>query len=157
MAMDAQAVERAEGGRVASDQGGCELYAFSGPLAGVAARLYQLPADLVARPLYLLLVEGEARAEIHVFERGSAGSRTGTVTTWQGASLEGLPGLVLGLVMAGRDGTAPREEVLSAVRSDRALKSLGEVLCPATPRAAFGHALRLYDQQSTIHATVLAL
>ena len=157
MATDTQAVERAKGARLPSEQDGCELYAFSGPLPDVAARLYQLPAGLVRRPLYLLLVEGEARAEIHIYERESADSRTGVVITWQGTSLEGLPGRLLELVMASADGAAPRKEVLSAVRSDRSLKYLGEVLCPATPRAAFGHALRLYDQQSTIHATVLAL
>jgi hypothetical protein len=157
MATDTEAVERAKGARGPSEQDGCELYAFSGPLGEVAARLYRLPAGLVERPLYLLLVEGEARAEIHVYERDSAVSRAGIVTTWQGTGLEGLPGRLLELVMASPNGTAPREEIFSAVRSDRALKSLGEVLCPATPRAAFGHALRLYDQQSTIHATVLAL
>jgi hypothetical protein len=155
--MDAQAAERTEREQLATDQDGCELYAFSGPLPEVAVRLYKLPADLVKRPLYMLLVEGASQAEIHIFERDGGATRTGTVTTWQGTSLEGLPGAVLDLVMGGQAGAPPRDEVFSAVGSGRTLKPLGQVLCPATPRAAFGHALRLYDQASTIHATVVAL
>jgi hypothetical protein len=155
--MDAQAAERVKGDQVAPDQDGCELYAFSGPLAEVAVRLYKLPADLVKRPLYMLLVEGASQAEVHIFERDGGGSRTGTVTTWQGTSLEGLPGAVLELVMGAQAGAPPRGEILSAVGSGRTLKPLGQVLCPATPRAAFGHGLRLYDQASTIRATVVAL
>jgi len=155
--MDAQAAERVKDDKAAPDQDGCELYAFSGPLPEVAVRLYKLPADLVRRPLYMLLVEGASQAEIHIFERDGSDGRTGTVTTWQGASLQGLPGAVLGLVMGGQAGAPPREEIRSAVGSGRTLKPLGQVLCPATPRAAFGHALRLYDQASTIHATVVGL
>jgi hypothetical protein len=143
---------------MAPAQDGGELYAFSGPLPGVAARLYTLPAELVRRPLYLLLVEGgDEQAAIHIFERDGGDRRTGTVTTWQGTSLDGLPGLLLELVLGGQPGAKPREEIRSAVGADRELTPLSGVLCPATPRAAFGHALRLYDQASTIHATVVAL
>jgi hypothetical protein len=155
--MDAQAVDRATREQVARDQDGCELYAFSGPLPGVAVRLYKLPADLVMRRLYMLLVQGGSQAEIHIFERDGSENRMGTVTTWQGTSLEELPGVVLDLVMGGHAGAAPREEILSAIRSGRAMKPVEQVLCPSTPRAAFGHALRLYDEASTIDAVVVAL
>jgi hypothetical protein len=158
-AMDARVVQaegRAADGQVTSTRDDYGLYSYSGPLPEVAARLYGLPADLVRRRLYLLLLETPGQAGIHIFERDQGDSRTGTVTTWQGQSLDGLPGLLLQLLMASED-SAPRKKVLSAVRSGRDLKPLDGVLCPATPRAAFGHALRIHDQQSTLQATVVAL
>jgi hypothetical protein len=156
--MDARVVQaegRATDGQVTSTRDDYGLYSYSGPLPEVAARLYGLPADLVRRPLYLLLLETPAQAGIHIFERDHGDSRIGTVTTWQGQSLDGLSGLLLELLMA--SDSAPREKVLSAVRSGRDLTPLDGVLCPATPRAAFGHALRVHDHKSTVQATVVAL
>ena len=134
-----------------------EVYAFSGTRARVAQRLYGLPGDLVARPVYTLLIQAGARAEIRILERDADSETTGTVEVWQGSSLDGLPARILQLVVDGsvaaRSGST---DILSAVRENRDFTSLGSTLAPATPRAAFGHAIRTYDGEPSIHATVVA-
>lgn len=132
-----------------------EVYAFSGARDRVARRLYGLPGDLVKRPVVILLVQAGERAEIRILERDRGEGTTATVEVWQGSSLDGLPARILRLVV---DAAAPSgtTDILPAVREDREFTPLGSTLAPATPRAAFGHAIRTYDGEPSIQATVVA-
>lgn len=135
-----------------------EVYAFSGARARVAHRLYGLPGDLVARPVYMLLIQAGARAEIRILERDGGSGTTGTVEVWQGSSLDDLPARILRLVVGGTAAAGSGSpDILPAVRENREFTSLGSTLPPATPRAAFGHAIRTYDGEPSIQATVVAL
>jgi hypothetical protein len=156
-------------GTVLAEPQDIQCYAFSGRPEAVARRLYALNGAVVECRFFALLLQGEARADIRIYERAAPGDRSGQVATWQGTSLDVLPGSIATLVMGdtamrgpdGQTGSAgqagPRERVKSALRQDREFTDWGVVPCPPTPRGAFGHPLRQYANDRAICAFVIAV
>jgi hypothetical protein len=135
-----------------------ELYGVSGPLRHAAQRLYALPAQVVARGLYVLLLQGATRGAVYVFKRQDAEPRMATVAAATVGDLGGLPRMLVdALSKAPSDGAA--EEVLSVLHGNCSLSSqaAGPTLAPVTPRAAFGLPLVELDEAGVVRACVLAI
>ena len=134
-----------------------DYHALAGTPADVAARLYQLPRDVVAGVFYALLVQGEEVAGIHVFTRAAPGDQEGTVYAWEGPSLGTLPGRVLALVLSTAPDPDLRDRIDTTLRDHGHFTDLGTVPCPPTPRGAFGHPIRPYTDTPTVRAIVVAI
>lgn len=138
-------------------RGSIEYHGFSGSPRSVAGRLFALPRDLVQRPCYALLLEGDRQAHVRIFER-SSGASQGPVALWQGEGLGELPAHLMSLCLQPPDsdvgGTA---SIASALRDHGEFTQLGMVPCPPSPRGAFGHPLRDYVSEGRIRSYVLGL
>jgi hypothetical protein len=134
----------------------CELYLFRGSPPTVAPKLYALSPDLVERPVYASLLRGAGQAEVRIFE-GRDGRDLGTVAIWQGADPTGLTDELIERAMDFTSGADLREGVLAILRRDRQLKVVGPVPRPVSPRAAFGHPLRIFAKAPAVQVLVIGL
>lgn len=116
-----------------------EFHAFSGPDDALARHLFALPRDLVERPLWALLLQSRDGAGVLVQERAEPGDSVARVHSWTGADLGSLPTRLLHLLP-----TASHQELHAALLGHGDYADLGTVLCPPTPRGAFGHPLKLH-------------
>jgi len=134
-----------------------EYYAFSGPTVSVASRVYQLPADMVGRLFYAMLVQNDEMADIHLFTRVEPGDREGRVAVWHGQHLDTLPERVLAALLSGLTDEVLRDKVVDVLRSHGEFTDLGVVPCPPTPRGAFGHPLRPYADAATVRTVLVGI
>jgi hypothetical protein len=134
-----------------------QYYAFSGTPAEVAAKLYQLPRDVVEGVFYALLVQGAKDAGIHVFNRTSPNDREGTVSAWEGLTLGALPDRILALLLSAEPDPGLRGKIDSTLRDHGDFAHLGTVPCPPTPRGAFGHPIRPHTGSPTLRAVVVTI
>ncbi|MFD7233692.1 hypothetical protein ACFWAT_00075 [Streptomyces syringium] len=116
-----------------------EFHAFSGSDNALARHLFALPRDLVERALWALLLQSHDGAGVLVQERAAPGDSVARVHSWTGEDLGSLPARLLDLLP-----TAPHRELRAALLSHGDYVDLGTVLCPPTPRGAFGHPLKLH-------------
>ena len=130
---------------------------FRGLPRTVAPKLYALPQQLVERGLFASLLRGAGRAEMRIFERDEEEPELVTVAVWQGNDPEGLSIELVKRVTSGTCVEGSRHEVLSILRDDRQLSMLGPVPRPVTPRAAFGHPLRLFAAAPAVEVLVVGL
>ncbi|MEU8379181.1 hypothetical protein [Streptosporangium sp. NPDC048865] len=123
-----------------------EAHVVAGPRRHVAAWLFALPREVVARERYALLLEGSDGAEIHAAERAEDGKVSMRVARMArlDAALARLP--------YGAD----VEELWSWWPATFAFTASPPALAPATPRAAFGLPLDSLDGD-VVRAAVLCL
>jgi hypothetical protein len=135
----------------------CQIHSFFGSPETVAGKLADLPKDLVDRRVYVLAVQGEGRAEVRVFERGSLDDAEGTVAVWQGDSLGGLVASVTDTLIANHGVHCPGEQVSSVLNGEREFAVQGPIPVPVSARAAFGHPLKGFREDAFIQASVIVL
>ena len=82
---------------------------MSGPLRRTAQRLYALPAQVVARRLYLLLLQGATRAAVYVFKREDADPKLATVSAATADDLGTLPRMLVDALSKAPAGGAAAE------------------------------------------------
>jgi hypothetical protein len=140
-----------------------ELHAFTGTPRAVAERLFALPRTVVGGRLCALLLEGDTRAHVQLFERAAAGDREGPVAAWEGATLGELPSRVAALLTrpaqdGAEEGTGDGSgAVRAALRAHGEYRELGTVPCPPTARGAFGHPLRAFAADRSVRAFVVTV
>jgi hypothetical protein len=136
-----------------------ELHAFTGTPRAVAERLFALPRSVVGGRLCALLLEGDTRAQVQVFERAAADDREGPVAAWAGPALGELPARIAGLLArpAEAGDAGPGGAVRAALRAHGEYRELGTVPCPPTARGAFGHPLRAFAADRAVRAFVVAV
>jgi hypothetical protein len=135
----------------------CQVYSFYGSRQTVAENLASLPSDLLQRRVYLLAVQGPDRAEVRLFERGTAEDSEGTVAVWEGESLDGLVGRIADTLIANRGVHCPGEQVSAVVYDGRELSTQGPIPIPVSARAAFGHSVKTFGTEDFIQASVIVL
>jgi hypothetical protein len=135
-----------------------ELYGVSGPLRRTAQRLYALPAQVVARRLYVLLLQGATRGAVYVYRRQDADPKMASVMAAAADDVGALPRMLVDALSKAPAGGAA-EEVLSVLHGNCSLssQSAGPTLAPVTPRAAFGLPLVELDEAGVVRACVLAI
>jgi len=135
-----------------------ELYGVSGPLRRTAQRLYALPAQVVARRLYVLLLQGATRGAVYVYRRQDADPKMASVMPAAAGDVGALPRMLVDALSKAPAGGAA-EEVLSVLHGNCSLssQSAGPTLAPVTPRAAFGLPLVELDEAGVVRACVLAI
>jgi hypothetical protein len=129
----------------------------SGPLRRTAQRLYALPAQVVARRPYVLLLQGATRGAVYVFEP-DADPKLATVSAATADDVAALPRMLVDALSKAPAGGAAKE-VLSVLHGTCSLspQSAGPTLAPVTPRAAFGLPLVELDEGGVVRACVLAV
>ncbi|MBB4888086.1 hypothetical protein WEB32_00925 [Streptomyces netropsis] len=127
-----------------------EFHAFSGSDDALARHLFALPRDVVERTLWALLLQSHDGAGILVQERAEPGDSVARVQSWTGEDLGSLPARLLALLPA-----ASHQELRTSLLGHGDYVDLGIVLCPPTPRGAFGHPLKLHTG-SGVRAYVVA-
>ncbi len=135
-----------------------ELYGVSGPLRRTAQRLYALPAQIVTRRLYVLLLQGATRGAVYVYRRQDADPRMSSVMAAPADDAGDLSQMLVDAVSKAPAADAA-EEALSVLRRNCSLssQSAGPTLAPVTPRAAFGLPLVELDEAGVVRACVLAI
>ncbi|MEW2576870.1 hypothetical protein [Streptomyces syringium] len=137
-------------GAPATRPAAAEFHAFSGSDNALARSLFALPRDLVERTLWALLLRSHDGAGVLVQERTAPGDSMARVHSWTGEDLGALPARLLDLLP-----TASHQELRAALLGHGDFVDLGTVLCPPTPRGAFGHPLKLHTG-SEVRAYVVA-
>lgn len=126
-------------GAPATRPAAAEFHAFSGSDDALARHLFALPRDLVERTLWALLLQSDDGAGVLVQERAAPGDSVARVHSWTGEDLGSLPARLLDLLP-----TATHQELRATLLGHGDYADLGVVLCPPTPRGAFGHPLKLH-------------
>jgi hypothetical protein len=137
---------------------GWELYGVCGPQRRTAQQLYALPTQVVARHLYLLLLQGADHGLVYVFRREGSDPSLATVMAASVHDLGELPRRLLGVLSDIPAELAP-EAVLSILQASYSLspKSDGPARAPVTPRGAFGLPLVELDEAGVVRACVVAV
>src|SRR2546422_8514021 len=89
----------------------CQSHSFLGSPETVAANLAALPDDLVQRRVYMIMIQGEGRAEARIFERFNLEDADGTVARWEEDDLGDLVTQITDVLVANKGVHCPGEQV----------------------------------------------
>lgn len=136
----------------------CQSHSFLGSPQLVAENLAGLSDDLVQRRVYMLMVQGESRAEARIFERFAFGDTDASMSQWETDSLGDLVTEITDVLVANRGVHCPGEQVKAALgEGDRQFSVGAPAPAPKTAREAFTGALKAYEGDRFIRATVMVL
>ncbi|MFI9154614.1 hypothetical protein [Streptomyces sp. NPDC053367] len=134
-----------------------EFYGWSGTWQEVARRLFAVPAGLLAHPRVALLLQGEGRADVRLFQRAVPGADEVGTLEWTGEDLDGLPERLAGLLCGNSAAGGLRQAIRTTVAELTPFVDLGSTPAPATARGAFGHPLRHYPEDGRLSAYLLTV
>jgi hypothetical protein len=140
-----------------------EVFSFYGDPAAVRAKLENFEMHLPDRRVFMFIVESSQSAELSLFElekddkdgKGSEGGDKFHVWTWKGKSASELRENATDTILANKGVLCVGEQVKGLVKSLKP-EDRGVVPAPKTALAAFGHAIKGYDDQY-IRLTVFLL
>jgi hypothetical protein len=135
----------------------CQSHSFLGAPGTVAANLAALPAELVRRRVYMLMVQGDSRAEVRVFERFSVEDTDGTVARWEESRLGALVTQITDVLVTNRGVHCPGEQVKAALEGEREFSVEGPAPAPRSPEEAFARVMEAYRDDAFVQATVMVL
>ncbi|MFE0427529.1 hypothetical protein [Streptomyces sp. NPDC058953] len=135
----------------------CQTHAFYGAPDKVAANLASLPDSLVKRRVYMVMIQGEGRAEARVFERFSFGDPEGTIASWEDDSLGDLVTQLTDVLVANKGVHCPGEQVRSTLDESHDFTVGSPEPAPRTAAEAFGPVIDGFKEHAFIQATVLVL
>ncbi|MFI1018376.1 hypothetical protein [Streptomyces sp. NPDC020965] len=135
----------------------CQTHAFYGAPGKVAENLASLPESLIKRRVYMLMIQGEGRAEAHVFERFSLGDPEGTVASWKDDSLGDLVTRLTEVIVSNKGVHCPGEQVRATLDESHDFSVGSPEPAPLTASEAFGPVVAAFKDDSFIQATVLVL
>lgn len=135
----------------------CQSHSFLGAPATVEENLAALPDELVGRRVYLLMIQGDGRAEARIFERFDTADADATVASWRDTDLGGLVTQVIDVLRTNRGVHCPGEQVKAAIQEERDFAVEGPAPAPRTSREAFTPAMRAYRDDQFVQATVMVL
>jgi hypothetical protein len=123
----------------------------------VTANLADLPEELIQRRVYMLMVQGEQRAEVRVFERFDLDDTDTTLGTWSDDSLGDLMTQLTEVLVANKGVHCPGEQVKATLTAEREFSMEGPFPAPTSAAEAFGPALAGFGGDRFVHATVALL
>jgi hypothetical protein len=135
----------------------CQSHSFLGSPETVATNLASLPDELVRRRVYMLMIQGEGRAEARIFERFDIEDTDGTVAHWEEDDIGGLVTQITDVLVANKGVHCPGEQVKMTLEGDREFMVDGPAPAPKTAAEAFASALTAYQDHKFVQATVMAL
>ena len=118
-----------------------EVYSFYGAKEDVAEKVSSLPLKLSEHRVFVQITQGEAWAQVKMFELQKDG--TFTVTEWEGKDTFRLACDIDKAIVANKGVNCVGEQMKAAI-----VKALGKgkvshsVASPETPAAAFGHSIK---------------
>jgi len=118
-----------------------EVYSFYGAKENVAEKVSRLPLKLSEHRVFVQITQGEAWAQVKMFELQKDG--TFTVTEWEGKDTSRLACDIDKAIMANRGVNCVGEQMKAAiVKALNKGKVSNSVAAPETPAAAFGHSIK---------------
>jgi hypothetical protein len=135
----------------------CQSHSFLGSPATVAANLASLPDELVGRRVYMLMIQGDGRAEARIFERFDVTDPDATVARWSARDLDGMVTQVTDVLVTNRGVHCPGEQVKAVLQEEREFSVEGPAPAPATAEEAFLPAMAAYRDDRFVQATVMIL
>jgi hypothetical protein len=118
-----------------------EVYTFYGAKENVADKVSGLPLKLSEHRVFVQITQGEAWAQVKMFELQKDG--TFTVTEWEGKDTSRLACDIDKAIIVNKGVNCVGEQMKAAI-----VKALGKgkvshsVAAPETPAAAFGHSIK---------------
>lgn len=135
----------------------CQSHTFMGSPELVTANLANLPDDLVERRVYMLMIQGDDRAEASVFERFNIEDTNGTVAAWEEDDVQDLITRVTDVLTTNRGVHCPGEQVKAALASQRDFEISAPAPAPKTAAEAFAPVMAAYQNDKFVQATVMVL
>jgi len=118
-----------------------EVYSFYGAKENVAEKVSRLPLKLSEHRVFVQITQGEAWAQVKMFELQKDG--TFTVTEWEGKDTSRLACDIDKAIMANKGVNCVGEQMKAAiVKALNKGKVSDSVAAPETPAAAFGHSIK---------------
>lgn len=118
-----------------------QIYSFYGDKDHVADHVSTLPLKLSEHRVFVQITQGEASAEVKMFELQKDG--TFTVTEWGGKDTSRLASDIDRAIMANKGVNCVGEQIKATiVKALNKGKVSHSVAAPETPAAAFGHAIK---------------
>jgi len=118
-----------------------EIYSFYGAKENITEKVSRLPLKLSEHRVFVQITQGEAWAQVKMFELQKDG--TFTVTEWEGKDTFRLACDIDKAIVANKGINCVGEQMKAAI-----VKALGKgkvsnsVASPETPAAAFGHSIK---------------
>jgi hypothetical protein len=118
-----------------------EIYSFYGAKENITEKVSRLPLKLSEHRVFVQITQGEAWAQVKMFELQKDG--TFTVTEWEGKDTFRLACDIDKAIVANKGVNCVGEQMKAAI-----VKALGKwkvshsVAAPETPAAAFGHSIK---------------
>lgn len=135
----------------------CQSHTFMGSPELVTANLAGLPTDLVQRRVYMLMIQGESRAEARVYERFNIEDTEGTVASWEENNVSDLVTLITDVLVTNRGVHCPGEQVKATLADEREFEVAEPAAAPKTAAEAFAPAMTAYQNDKFVQATVMVL
>ncbi|MFI9154616.1 hypothetical protein [Streptomyces sp. NPDC053367] len=135
----------------------CQTHTFYGSPEKVTAHLAGLPESLVQRRVYMLMVQGEGRAEARVFERFSFGDAEGTVAAWGDESLGDMVTQLTDVLVANKGVHCPGEQVRATLDETHDFSVGAPEPAPKTAAEAFGPVMEQFKDHRFVQASVMVL
>ena len=122
----------------------------------MTANLASLPEELIQRRVYMLMIQGEQRAEVRVFERFDLEDTDATMGTWSDDSLGDLMTQLTEVLVANKGVHCPGEQVKATLTAERS-SAWARSPAPTSAAEAFWPALAGFGGDRFVHATVALL
>lgn len=135
----------------------CQLHTYLGAPQSVAANLATVPASLVERRVYMLMVQGDERAEAHLFERFAFDDDEGTVATWSDHKLGDMVTRMTEVLIGNGGAHCPGEQVKAHLSTEHDFIVGAPAPAPKTAAEAFAPVLEGFSGDKFVQATVMAL
>lgn len=135
----------------------CQSHTFMGAPELVAENLANLPDDMVERRVYMLMLQGDDRAEARVYERFNLEDTDGTVATWEEDNVADLITLVTDVLTTNRGVHCPGEQVKATLAGERDFEISAPMPAPKTAAEAFRPVMAAYQNDKFVQATVMVL
>ncbi|MEU7039493.1 hypothetical protein AB0A77_00325 [Streptomyces varsoviensis] len=135
----------------------CQSHEFMGSPETVMTNLVGLPDELVARRVYMLMVQGDSRCEARVFERFNLDDAEGTVSSWSETDVPKLVTQITEVLVANRGVHCPGEQVRATLETEREVHVSAPAPAPRTAAEAFGPIVDGFRDDKFVRATVMVL
>lgn len=135
----------------------CQLHTYMGAPQNVAANLTAMPNSLVERRVYMLTVQGDDRAEAHLFERFAFEDSDGTVARWSDRHLGNMITQMTDVLIGNAGVHCPGEQIKARLTQERDFVVNAPAPAPKTAAEAFGPVIATFAGDKFVHATVMAL
>jgi hypothetical protein len=123
-----------------------EVLSFYGDSATVLKKLDNYEMNLPNRRIYMFLVESKGSAELSLFELADKDSNQFQVWHWKGNSADTLREEATETILANRGVACVGKQIKSLVMKLNP-EDQGKIPAPASASAAFGHAIRHFDDR----------
>lgn len=135
----------------------CQLHTYMGSPDDVAANLASVPSSLIERRVYMLMVQGEDRAEAHLFERFAMEDDEGTVASWSDHKLGDMVTHLTDVLIGNGGAHCPGEQVKASLAAEHDFIVSMPAPAPTTAAEAFAPIMVAFAGDRFVQATVMAL